>query len=98
MHLKGELDLSSSYVDSVPLATNSSSSAAGTQCVVAGWGVTRVDSDDPSDDLMYLYMPILEDQYCFTRYPATFKSAKMLCAGFEEGEQNHVLVSPSFSS
>ncbi len=85
MRLKGELDLSSSYVDSVPLATNSSSSAPGTGCQVAGWGATSVDSDYPND-LMYLYMPILEDQYCFTRYNNYFKSAKMLCAGFKEGE------------
>ena len=80
--LDDALDLDS-YVSGVPLAVGPA--LEGTDCVVAGWGVTDAGDDRASEELMYLDEPVLGDDYCSSHYVLSFDEDKMLCAGFEEG-------------
>ncbi|XP_036441037.1 trypsin-3-like [Colossoma macropomum] len=71
-----------SYVKTVALPT--SCAAAGTRCLISGWGNTSSSSSNYPDRLMCLDAPILSDSSCRNSYPSQI-SSNMFCAGFLEG-------------
>ncbi|XP_076850504.1 trypsin-3-like [Brachyhypopomus gauderio] len=71
-----------SYVRTVALPT--SCAAAGTTCLISGWGNTSPSGSNYPDNLMCLQAPILSDSSCSNSYPFQI-TANMFCAGFLEG-------------
>ncbi|XP_038141434.1 trypsin-3-like [Cyprinodon tularosa] len=71
-----------SYVSTVSLP--SSCAAAGTSCLISGWGNTLSSGTNYPDTLMCLNAPILSDTSCKNSYPGEITS-NMFCAGFLEG-------------
>uniref|UniRef100_A0A3P9ICN5 trypsin n=1 Tax=Oryzias latipes TaxID=8090 RepID=A0A3P9ICN5_ORYLA len=71
-----------SYVSTVSLP--SSCAAAGTSCLISGWGNTSASGSNYPDRLMCLDAPILSDTNCRNSYPGEITS-NMFCAGFLEG-------------
>ncbi|XP_031432284.1 trypsin-1-like isoform X2 [Clupea harengus] len=69
------------YVQAVALPT--SCAAAGTKCLVSGWGNT-MSSSVSGDKLQCLEIPILSDRDCDNSYPGMITDA-MFCAGYLEG-------------
>ncbi|XP_012694817.2 trypsin-2-like [Clupea harengus] len=69
------------YVQAVALPT--SCAAAGTMCLVSGWGNTMSSFDD-GDKLQCLEIPIISDRDCENAYPGQITQS-MFCAGYMEG-------------
>uniref|UniRef100_A0A8C3T4G6 Peptidase S1 domain-containing protein n=1 Tax=Chelydra serpentina TaxID=8475 RepID=A0A8C3T4G6_CHESE len=69
------------YVQPVPLPT--ACPAAGTSCVVSGWGNILSDVFSPYN-LQCVNIPILSNAECEGSYPGMITST-MLCAGYLEG-------------
>uniref|UniRef100_A0A674IYA5 trypsin n=1 Tax=Terrapene triunguis TaxID=2587831 RepID=A0A674IYA5_9SAUR len=69
------------YVQPVSLPT--ACPAAGTSCVVSGWGNILSDGGDPYN-LQCVNIPILSNAACEGSYPGMITST-MLCAGYLEG-------------
>jgi len=55
-----------------------------TQCVISGWGLLRQGAKDPSPDLYYARVPIIDKKTCEDAYKNDIKSG-MFCAGFMSG-------------
>ncbi|NXC73468.1 TRY1 protein, partial [Anhinga anhinga] len=69
-------------VQTIPLPT--SCVAAGTTCLISGWGNT-FNSDDPyPDNLQCLEAPVLSSSECTEAYPEKI-TENMICIGFMEG-------------
>ncbi|XP_053736312.1 trypsin-2-like [Synchiropus splendidus] len=66
-----------------PVALPSSCAPAGTMCTVSGWGNT-MSSDNDSNYLQCLDIPILSDDECHRSYPGMIDES-MFCAGYLEG-------------
>uniref|UniRef100_A0A9L0KFI6 trypsin n=1 Tax=Equus asinus TaxID=9793 RepID=A0A9L0KFI6_EQUAS len=58
--------------------------AAGTQCLISGWGNTLSSGSNYPNLLQCLNAPILSDSSCRSSYPNQITS-NMFCAGFLEG-------------
>ncbi|XP_036394507.1 trypsin-3-like [Megalops cyprinoides] len=73
-----------SYVQ--PVALPSYCAAAGTRCLISGWGNIRDSSSGSKypETLQCLDAPVLSDDTCFNAYPFQITS-NMFCAGFMEG-------------
>ncbi|OCT71201.1 hypothetical protein XELAEV_18034179mg [Xenopus laevis] len=69
-------------VNTVPLP--SGCSAAGTSCLISGWGNTLSNGSNYPDLLQCLNAPILTDAQCNSAYPGEI-TANMICVGFMEG-------------
>ncbi len=82
---------SGSAVSAIPLAIDPATAAL-TNCVVAGWGYTSIDSEETTDDLRYLDLGVLSDDYCMSSYQDTYNVDKMLCAGYKEGNLTPVHI------
>uniref|UniRef100_A0A8C9SAR7 trypsin n=1 Tax=Scleropages formosus TaxID=113540 RepID=A0A8C9SAR7_SCLFO len=70
-----------SYVQ--PVALPEGCAAAGTMCMVSGWGNTMSSTAD-SNKLQCLEIPILSQKECENAYPGMITSS-MFCAGYLEG-------------
>ncbi|KAH0628523.1 hypothetical protein JD844_009833 [Phrynosoma platyrhinos] len=71
-----------SRVKSVSLPT--SCVAAGTQCLISGWGNTLSSGTNYPDTLQCLNAPVLSSSKCSQAYPGQITS-NMICVGFLEG-------------
>ncbi|NP_001079770.1 trypsin precursor [Xenopus laevis] len=69
-------------VNTVPLP--SGCSAAGTSCLISGWGNTLSNGSNYPDLLQCLNAPILTNAQCNSAYPGEI-TANMICVGFMEG-------------
>ncbi|KAJ8782884.1 hypothetical protein J1605_009492 [Eschrichtius robustus] len=58
--------------------------AAGTQCLISGWGNTKSSGSSFPELLQCLKAPILSDSVCLNAYPRQITS-NMMCLGFLEG-------------
>ncbi|KAM8924304.1 trypsin isoform 3-T3 [Pelodytes ibericus] len=70
------------YVQTVPLP--SGCSAAGTSCLIAGWGNTLTSGSNYPDQLQCLDAPILTATQCSNAYPGEI-TGNMICVGYIEG-------------
>ncbi|XP_056619210.1 trypsin-1 [Triplophysa dalaica] len=70
------------YVKTVALP--SGCAAAGSNCLISGWGNTSATGSNYPSRLMCLQAPILSDSTCRNAYPGEITS-NMFCAGFIEG-------------
>lgn len=59
--------------------------AAGTECLVSGWGLTK-QNGKPSDILLGVKVPIVDQNDCKKVYDSI--TPQMICAGYEEGGRN----------
>uniref|UniRef100_A0A3Q2H2H2 trypsin n=1 Tax=Equus caballus TaxID=9796 RepID=A0A3Q2H2H2_HORSE len=66
--------------------------AAGTQCLISGWGNTLSSGSNYPNLLQCLNAPILSDSSCRSSYPNQITS-NMFCAGFLEGGKDSCQVS-----
>ncbi|KAM4704528.1 trypsin-like [Rhinophrynus dorsalis] len=71
-----------SYVKAVALP--SSCAAAGTSCLISGWGNTLSSGTNYPDLLQCLNAPILTSTQCSNAYPGQITS-NMICVGYIEG-------------
>ncbi|XP_040217644.1 trypsin-like [Rana temporaria] len=71
-----------SYVKAAPLA--SGCAAAGTSCLISGWGNTLSSGSNYPDQLQCLNAPILSDSQCQSSYPGEI-TKNMFCAGYLAG-------------
>uniref|UniRef100_A0A452QBU3 trypsin n=1 Tax=Ursus americanus TaxID=9643 RepID=A0A452QBU3_URSAM len=71
-----------SRVTAISLPT--SCAAAGTQCLISGWGNTQSTGEYYPDVLQCLQAPILSDSSCRSAYPGQITS-NMICLGYLEG-------------
>ncbi|ERE88560.1 anionic trypsin-2-like protein [Cricetulus griseus] len=71
-----------SRVATVALPT--SCAAAGTQCLISGWGNTLSSGVNNPDLLQCLNAPVLSQSACQAAYPGQI-TANMICVGFLEG-------------
>ncbi|XP_069317794.1 anionic trypsin isoform X1 [Eulemur rufifrons] len=62
----------------------SACAAAGTECLISGWGNTLSSGSNYPDLLQCLDAPLLSDAECEASYPGEITS-NMICAGFLEG-------------
>ncbi|NXP16186.1 TRY1 protein, partial [Thinocorus orbignyianus] len=69
-------------VQTVPLPT--SCVAAGTTCLISGWGNTLSNGNNYPDDLQCLNAPVLSDTECKAAYPGQI-TQNMMCVGYLEG-------------
>ncbi|XP_067601674.1 trypsin-like [Pseudorca crassidens] len=69
-------------VATIPLPTRCA--AAGTQCLISGWGNTKSSGSSFPELLQCLKAPILSDSVCHSAYPKQI-SKNMMCLGFLEG-------------
>nr|P19799.1 RecName: Full=Trypsin; Flags: Precursor [Xenopus laevis]CAA37538.1 unnamed protein product [Xenopus laevis] len=69
-------------VNTVPLP--SGCSAAGTSCLISGWGNTLSNGSNYPDLLQCLNAPILTNAQCNSAYPGEI-TANMICVGYMEG-------------
>ncbi|XP_065532169.1 trypsin I-P1-like isoform X2 [Lathamus discolor] len=58
--------------------------AAGTECLISGWGNTRSSGSAYPDTLQCLKAPVLSTSQCNSAYPGSITS-NMICIGFLEG-------------
>ncbi|XP_069506484.1 trypsin-like [Ambystoma mexicanum] len=72
----------SARVQAVALPTQCA--AAGTECLISGWGNTLSSGSNYPDLLQCLIAPILSDNDCRKSYPGQI-TENMICAGFLEG-------------
>lgn len=85
-----ELKTSLNFTDKIqPIAlpnVNDAPIAAGTLCLVSGWGKTKTSPELPSF-LRGTHVPIVEQNACVRAYENVTKSitSRMICAGYEEG-------------
>uniref|UniRef100_A0A8C5WDU5 Peptidase S1 domain-containing protein n=1 Tax=Leptobrachium leishanense TaxID=445787 RepID=A0A8C5WDU5_9ANUR len=70
------------YVNVVALP--SSCAAAGTSCLIAGWGNLLSSGSDYPDLLQCLSAPVLSEAECNAAYPGEI-TRNMICVGFIEG-------------
>ncbi|CAL8258641.1 unnamed protein product [Boreogadus saida] len=66
-----------------PVALPTACAAAGTMCLVSGWGDTMSSTAD-SNRLQCVNVPILSREVCDNSYPGMLTDA-MFCAGYVEG-------------
>ncbi|PIO11970.1 hypothetical protein AB205_0138880, partial [Aquarana catesbeiana] len=71
-----------SYVKTVPLP--SGCAAAGTSCVISGWGNTLSSGTNMPNLLQCLNAPILTATQCSNAYPGEI-TGNMICVGYLEG-------------
>uniref|UniRef100_A0A452U7F7 trypsin n=1 Tax=Ursus maritimus TaxID=29073 RepID=A0A452U7F7_URSMA len=71
-----------SRVTAISLPT--SCAAAGTQCLISGWGNTQSTGEYYPDVLQCLQAPILSDSSCRNAYPGRITS-NMICLGYLQG-------------
>ncbi|XP_057588168.1 serine protease 1 [Hippopotamus amphibius kiboko] len=71
-----------SRVATISLPT--SCAAAGTQCLISGWGNTKSSGSSYPDTLQCLKAPILSASACSSAYPGQITS-NMICVGYLEG-------------
>ncbi|XP_071414096.1 trypsin I-P1-like isoform X1 [Pithys albifrons albifrons] len=69
-------------VQTIPLPT--SGVAAGTTCLISGWGNTLSNGNSYPDLLQCLKAPVLSDSECQDAYPGQITNS-MMCVGFLEG-------------
>ncbi|XP_012520556.1 PREDICTED: trypsin-2 [Propithecus coquereli] len=62
----------------------SACAAAGTECLISGWGNTLSSGSNYPDLLQCLNAPLLSDSDCQASYPGEI-TKNMVCAGFLEG-------------
>ncbi|XP_075071858.1 trypsin-like [Mixophyes fleayi] len=67
-----------------PVSLPSACAAAGTMCLVSGWGNTLSSGTNYPNILQCLDVPILTQSQCSTCYPGEI-TANMYCAGYLEG-------------
>ncbi|XP_043824308.1 cationic trypsin-3 [Dromiciops gliroides] len=72
----------SSRVSTISLPT--SCAAAGTSCLISGWGNTASSGADYPELLQCLDAPVLSDSTCRSAYPGRITN-NMICLGFLEG-------------
>ncbi|XP_068943509.1 trypsin-like isoform X2 [Petaurus breviceps papuanus] len=70
------------YVNTISLP--SSCAAAGTECLISGWGNTLSSGANYPDLLQCLVAPILSDADCKASYPGEI-TENMVCVGYLEG-------------
>ncbi|XP_065116950.1 trypsin-2-like [Paramisgurnus dabryanus] len=66
-----------------PVALPSACAAAGTKCLVSGWGNTMSSTAD-SNKLQCVEVPVLSESDCNNSYPGMITKS-MFCAGYLEG-------------
>ncbi|EMP27412.1 Anionic trypsin [Chelonia mydas] len=71
-----------SRVATIPLP--SACVAAGTQCLISGWGNTLSSGSNYPELLQCLDAPVLTDAVCSAAYPGQI-TKNMICVGFPEG-------------
>ncbi|CAM4435507.1 anionic trypsin-like isoform X1 [Lepidochelys kempii] len=71
-----------SRVATIPLP--SACVAAGTQCLISGWGNTLSSGSNYPELLQCLDAPVLTDAVCSAAYPGEI-TENMICVGFPEG-------------
>jgi secreted trypsin-like serine protease len=71
----------------LPLIDDATLSAAtpGSVGRVVGWGLTDENGTQVAHTLQEVDVPIVGDATCHTAYPAAYKAATMLCAGYAQG-------------
>ncbi|NWI61929.1 TRY1 protein, partial [Calyptomena viridis] len=69
-------------VQTVPLP--SSCAAAGTSCLISGWGNTLSSGSSYPDELQCLVAPILSSSACQSAYPGQITD-NMICVGYLQG-------------
>ncbi|XP_007103399.1 trypsin-like isoform X2 [Physeter macrocephalus] len=67
-----------------PVSLPRSCAAAGTQCLISGWGNTKGNGSNYPKLLQCMEAPILPDSVCRSAYPSQITS-NMMCLGFLEG-------------
>ncbi|XP_069506483.1 trypsin-like [Ambystoma mexicanum] len=67
-----------------PVALPTQCAAAGTECLISGWGNTLSSGSKYPDVLQCLNAPVLSDDECNDAYPFQI-TGNMICAGFLEG-------------
>ncbi|XP_050828638.1 trypsin I-P1-like [Serinus canaria] len=72
----------SSAVQTIPLPT--SCVAAGTTCLISGWGNTLSSGTNYPEQLQCLKAPVLSAKQCSAAYPGKITN-NMMCVGFLEG-------------
>ena len=58
--------------------------------IVSGWGIS--DNSQPSDRLLWVEVPIMDDEFC-REFLGGIIIDSMLCAGYEEGGKDACNVS-----
>ncbi|XP_047910908.2 trypsin I-P1 [Anser cygnoides] len=71
-----------SYVNTVPLPT--SCVAAGTTCLISGWGNTLSSGTQYPNNLQCLNAPVLSSSQCSSAYPGQITN-NMICVGYLNG-------------
>ncbi|NWZ88906.1 TRY1 protein, partial [Nesospiza acunhae] len=72
----------SNAVQTIPLPT--SCVAAGTTCLISGWGNTLSSGSNYADQLQCLKAPVLTSEQCSDAYPGQI-TKNMMCVGYVEG-------------
>nr|XP_021548722.1 cationic trypsin isoform X2 [Neomonachus schauinslandi] len=68
-----------------------SCAAAGTQCLISGWGNLQSVGENYPDLLQCLQAPILSDSTCRNAYPGKI-SSNMICLGYLQGGKDSCQV------
>ncbi|KAK0075483.1 hypothetical protein PV325_006827 [Microctonus aethiopoides] len=76
-----------SYLNLIQLALTMP--APGTKCIVAGWGYLEENNHIPSNDLMYVELPLLSNVICEKLLgDLIYIGPSIFCAGYEEGTKD----------
>uniref|UniRef100_A0A8B9CTZ9 Peptidase S1 domain-containing protein n=1 Tax=Anser brachyrhynchus TaxID=132585 RepID=A0A8B9CTZ9_9AVES len=78
-----------SYVNTVPLPT--SCVAAGTTCLISGWGNTLSSGTQYPNNLQCLNAPVLSSSQCSSAYPGQITN-NMICVGYLNGGKDSCQV------
>ncbi|XP_048359819.1 granzyme A-like [Sphaerodactylus townsendi] len=79
------------YVKTIKLPTSHDDLKAGTQCLVAGWGITHTRDRKPSDTLHEANVTVIDRRICNDRKHYNFRpviTMNMVCAGDKKGKKD----------
>nr|XP_056704723.1 granzyme A-like [Euleptes europaea] len=90
LQLKGTAKLNQ-YVKTIKLPNTDDDLKAGTQCLVAGWGITQNKDRKPSDTLREVNVTVIERSICndkkhYNSNPVV--TMNMICAGDKKGKKD----------
>ncbi|GCB61392.1 hypothetical protein scyTo_0011307 [Scyliorhinus torazame] len=89
LKLSGEAKINE-YVELLNLPADKSADVKpGTRCTVAGWGITKPDSNSPSDTLQEVDLTVVDREACNRSYHGNPKVTQdMICAGDSNGKKD----------